>query len=109
MVHLHPYGSRAWWGNIDHNQTWKGGEMKVDLESYYGLQKISSGIPLANTKESLYINDIQYRYQQTNADPLEFNKDGLLYNTDWMVISVLMGSDSKSFNKCKWREKWFDI
>lgn len=80
------YGSRASGGVIlITTKRGKEGEMKVDLESYYGLQNISSGIPLANTKESLYINDIQYRYQQTNAfDPLEFNKDGLLYNTDWM-------------------------
>ena len=80
------YGARAS-GGVILITTKKGneGEMKINLDSYYGVQSINSGIPLANTKESLYINDILYRYQETNKfDPLEFNKDGLLYDTDWM-------------------------
>ena len=80
------YGSRASGGVIlITTKKGKEGEMKVSLDSYYGMQNINSGIALANTSESLYINDILYRYQETNTfDPLEFNKDGLLYNTDWM-------------------------
>jgi len=80
------YGSRASGGVIlITTKKGKEGKMEVDLNSYFGVQKINSGIPLADTKESLYINDILYRYQETNQfDPLEFNKDGLLHNTDWM-------------------------
>jgi TonB-linked SusC/RagA family outer membrane protein len=80
------YGSRASGGVIlITTKKGKEGSMNVSLDSYYGVQNINSGIALANTTESLYINDILYRYQETNQfNPLDFNKDGLLFNTDWM-------------------------
>ena len=80
------YGSRASGGVIlITTKKGKEGSMNVSLDSYYGVQNINSGITLANTTESLYINDILYRYQETNQfNPLDFNKDGLLFNTDWM-------------------------
>ena len=60
--------------------------MKVSLDSYFGVQNITSGIPLANTLEALYINDILYRYDDINFNPLDQNPDGLEYNTDWMGL-----------------------
>ena len=64
----------------------KEGQMKVSFDSYYGVQNITSGIPLANTLEALYINDILYRYDDINFNPLDQNPDGLEYNTDWMGL-----------------------
>ena len=80
------YGSRASGGVIlITTKKGKEGSMNINLDSYYGVQNINSVIALANTKESLYINDILYRYQPTNQfDPLEFNRDGLSFNTDWL-------------------------
>ena len=71
------YGSRASGGVIlITTKKGKEGQMKVNLDSYYGVQNITSGLPLANTLEALYINDIQYRYDAINFDPLLQITDG---------------------------------
>ena len=81
------YGSRASGGVIlITTKKGKEGQMKVSLDSYFGVQNITSGIPLANTLEALYINDILYRYDDINFNPLDQNPDGLEYNTDWMGL-----------------------
>jgi len=81
------YGSRASGGVIlITTKKGKEGQMKVSFDSYYGVQNITSGIPLANTLEALYINDILYRYDDINFNPLDQNPDGLEYNTDWMGL-----------------------
>jgi TonB-linked SusC/RagA family outer membrane protein len=79
------YGSRASGGVIlITTKKGKEGSMNVSLDSYYGVQNITSGVPLADTKESLYINDIQNRYNDDPTYPLNDNPDALMYNTDWM-------------------------
>ena len=79
------YGSRASGGVIlITTKKGKEGSMNVSLDSYYGVQNITSGVPLADTKESLYINNIQNRYSDNPTYPLNDNPDALLYNTDWM-------------------------
>ena len=79
------YGSRASGGVIlITTKKGKEGSMIVSLDSYYGVQNITSGVPLADTKESLYINDIQNRYNVDPTYPLNDNPDALMYNTDWM-------------------------
>ena len=81
------YGSRASGGVIlITTKKGKEGQMKVSLDSYFGVQNITSGLPLANTLEALYINDILYRYDDINFNPLDQNPDGLEYNTDWMSL-----------------------
>jgi len=80
------YGARAS-GGVILITTRKGreGQMQVSFDSYFGVQKITSSIPLAGTLDALYINDILYRYIQTNKyDPLQFSPDGLQYDTDWV-------------------------
>jgi TonB-linked SusC/RagA family outer membrane protein len=81
------YGSRASGGVIlITTKKGKEGQMKVSLDTYYGFQNITSGLPLANTLDALYINDILYRYDDINFNPLDQNPDGLEYNTDWMSL-----------------------
>ncbi|MDB9723124.1 TonB-dependent receptor [Polaribacter sp.] len=81
------YGSRASGGVIlITTKKGKEGQMKVNLDSYYGVQNITSGLPLANTLEALYINDIQYRYDAINFDPLLQITDGLENETNWMNL-----------------------
>ncbi|MDX9747800.1 MAG: SusC/RagA family TonB-linked outer membrane protein [Paludibacter sp.] len=80
------YGARAS-GGVILITTRKGreGQMQVSFDSYFGIQKITSSIPLAGTLDALYINDILNRYLQTNKyDPLQFNPDGLKYDTNWI-------------------------
>lgn len=81
------YGSRASAGVI--LITTKRGRkgLHVNFDSYYGVQNIRSGIPLANTLESLYITDLQQRNQTSGIfNPLEFNPDGLDFDTDWYSL-----------------------
>lgn len=107
------YGSRASAGVIlITTKKGKEGQMKVSLDAYYGFQNITSGIPLANTAEGLYISDIQNRYQATNQFyPLSSNPDALLYDTDWLgelqndnapiqnyTLSVSGGKDGLTYN-----------
>ena len=81
------YGSRASGGVIlITTKKGKEGQMKVNLDSYYGVQNITSGLPLANTLEALYINDIQYRYDAINFDPLLQITNGLENETNWMNL-----------------------
>lgn len=79
------YGSRASGGVIlITTKQGKEGQMKVNLDSYYGIQNITSSVPVANTTESLYISDIENRFKETNqVDPLAFNQNALLFDTDW--------------------------
>jgi TonB-dependent starch-binding outer membrane protein SusC len=80
------YGTRASAGVIlITTKKGKAGEMKVSLDSYYGVQKITSGINLASTSESLYIGELQARGQTTGVfNPLETAPNGLNYNTNWL-------------------------
>ncbi|MBD0401814.1 TonB-dependent receptor [Flammeovirga sp. EKP202] len=80
------YGSRASAGVIlITTKRGKAGQMKVNIDSYYGVQKITSGVNLANTNEHLYINKLSNLLKETGKfNPLEQNKNGLYYDTDWM-------------------------
>ncbi|WP_281614821.1 TonB-dependent receptor [Flammeovirga sp. SubArs3] len=80
------YGSRASAGVIlITTKRGEKGSLKVNFDSYYGVQKITSGIPLANTVESLYINKITNLGKESGIfNPLEQAPNGLYYNTDWL-------------------------
>ncbi|MEL6650978.1 MAG: SusC/RagA family TonB-linked outer membrane protein, partial [Bacteroidota bacterium] len=80
------YGARASAGVIlITTKKGQAGQPRVSFDAFYGIQSITSGIPLANTKEALYINDVQNRYQTTGQFyPLDFNFDALEHDTDWL-------------------------
>ena len=80
------YGTRASAGVIlITTKKGKAGQMSVTLDSYYGIQNIISSIDIANTRESLFINDLENRFNLTNpAYILPNNPDALLHDTDWM-------------------------
>ena len=70
----------------------KAGEMKVSVDGYYGVQKITSGIDLMNTSESIFVDIMVNRMQEgvNNTDnaawtsikqyPVNFFNDSNLYN-----------------------------
>ncbi|WP_373059394.1 SusC/RagA family TonB-linked outer membrane protein [Zunongwangia sp. H14] len=85
------YGTRASNGVIlITTKTGTPGQMRVNLDSYYGITKINRNIPLINnTADWLYVNRI--RYLSVNA-PGDFgwtalqpgwHERGLYYNTNW--------------------------
>ena len=98
------YGSRASGGVIlITTKAGRKGRLKVSLDSFYGIQNITSDIHLANTRESLFIADLQNRYQETGEFwPLENNPDALLYDTDWLeelqVDNAAMQNHSLTIN-----------
>ncbi|MEM9983570.1 MAG: SusC/RagA family TonB-linked outer membrane protein [Bacteroidota bacterium] len=81
------YGARASAGVIIITTKRGSQGLHVNLDSYYGIQSIRSGIPLANTIEQLYITDLRQRDQTSGVfNPLQFNLDGLDFDTDWYDI-----------------------
>ncbi|TRX57636.1 TonB-dependent receptor [Fulvivirga sp. M361] len=80
------YGARASGGVI--LITTKSGvpnQTKITIDSYYGVQRITSGIELANTAEALYIADLQDRFLVNDpVSPLQNNQEGLDFDTDWL-------------------------
>jgi len=62
--------------------------MKVDLDAYYGVQKITSGIPLLNTPDYLFTYLMMQRLNnapgETIWNPLMNIPNGLDFDTNWM-------------------------
>lgn len=79
------YGSRASAGVIlITTKQGREGQMKVNLDSYYGVKNITSSVPLAGTTDALYIQSIQNRAEGgQNVDALANNPDALFFDTDW--------------------------
>lgn len=79
------YGSRASGGVVlITTKQGKEGQMKVSLDSYYGIKNITSSVPLAGTTDALYIESIQDRAEGgQNANALSNNPDALYFDTDW--------------------------
>lgn len=80
------YGARASGGVIlITTKQGRAGQMKVSLDAYYGIQNITSTIPLAGTQDALYINSLQNRSEVDNTfNPLDFNLEALNFDTDWL-------------------------
>lgn len=92
------YGSRASAGVI--LITTKRGKkgLHVNFDSYYGIQDIRSGIPLANTVDQLYITDLRQRGQTSGIfNPLEFNPDGLNFDTDWYDLLTVDNASIQNY------------
>ncbi|KXX71201.1 TonB-dependent receptor [Flammeovirga sp. SJP92] len=107
------YGSRASAGVIlITTKRGKSGQMKVNYDGYYGVQKITSGVNLAGTNDHLYINRLSNMFKESGKfNPLDQNKRGLYYNTDWMdqlqndmapmqnhSLRISGGSDNLTYN-----------
>ncbi len=64
------------------------GTMRVELDSYYGVQNITSGIELMDTKGYLYVYMMGEYMNNAEGDliysPLWDNPNGLQYDTNWM-------------------------
>ncbi|PWJ57993.1 TonB-linked SusC/RagA family outer membrane protein [Dyadobacter jejuensis] len=76
----------------------KAGSMKVSLDGYYGVQSITSGVPLTNFEEQMYVefllkknlNGTDYGNTWTS---LESNRYGFTNNTD---LSDVLQNDNAS-------------
>ncbi len=79
------YGVRAAGGVIlITTKKGKSGKMKVDLNTYTGIQNITSGTPLMNTTEQLY--NLEVTTEQLGTEPLTFffNPNALDFNSDFV-------------------------
>jgi len=81
------YGTRGS-GGVILITTKKGkvGEMKISLDSYYGIQKITSGVPLMNFEESMYetfivAQNVNNTNMSTSWTYLESDRYGFTNNT----------------------------
>ncbi|WP_026210242.1 SusC/RagA family TonB-linked outer membrane protein [Flexithrix dorotheae] len=95
------YGTRASNGVIlITTKRGKAGTMKVNLNAYYGVQKITSNLPLANTPDALYINYLeQISKGETNIwNPLDQNPNGLYYDTDWVGDLTVDNAPIQNYN-----------
>ncbi|MDK2978034.1 MAG: TonB-dependent starch-binding outer membrane protein SusC, partial [Bacteroidales bacterium] len=84
------YGTRASNGVIlITTKKGKAGEMRVNVDGYYGFTNIKRNIPLINnTLDWLYVNRIRYLAEAPGYfgwTALDDNPRGLYYNTDWMA------------------------
>ena len=65
----------------------KSGAMKVNLDSYYGIQKITSGVPRTNFEEDMYVyfqlvKNLNGTHYGNSWTSLESNRYGFTNNTD---------------------------
>ncbi len=58
----------------------KAGKAKVNLSTYTGIQNITSGTPLLNTKQAVYVEEI--KLQALGRDPLIFSFNPNLFEND---------------------------
>ncbi|MBU3026237.1 SusC/RagA family TonB-linked outer membrane protein [Zobellia galactanivorans] len=79
------YGTRASNGVIlITTKRGKEGKVEVDFSTYTGIQNITSGIPLMNTTQQMYHEEIML--EALGSDPLIFffNPDALKYDSDYV-------------------------
>ncbi len=69
----------------------KPGEMKVNFNAYYGLQRLSEGVPLMNTTDFLFY-ERSWLLNMTNPDNIVYLDDfrnqnfDVSQNTDWIEV-----------------------
>ncbi len=79
------YGTRASNGVIlITTKRGKAGETKVSMTAYYGMQNITSGTPLLNTPQHLYVDEMMQRAQGSTSNILFYNPNAMDYNTDFV-------------------------
>ena len=79
------YGTRASNGVIlITTKKGKVGKMQIDINTYSGIQNITSGTPLMNTVEQLYLLEVTTELLGTEPLTFFFNADPLDYDTDFV-------------------------
>lgn len=79
------YGTRAAGGVIlITTKRAKEGTFNVDFSAYAGIQNITSGTPLMNTSEQLYVEKVRLEAIGQKPIPFLFNPDALYNNSDFV-------------------------
>ncbi|RJE72495.1 SusC/RagA family TonB-linked outer membrane protein [Reichenbachiella sp. MSK19-1] len=60
------------------------GRMQVDFSAYGGVQNITSGTPLMNTKEQMYVEEVRLEAIGQEPQIFQFTPDALDYDTDFV-------------------------
>ncbi|MFI3332472.1 MAG: TonB-dependent receptor [Rikenellaceae bacterium] len=75
------------------------GEMKVSFTGYYGIQNITSGTPLLNTEQHIYVDEMYYQMTQGVSSPiLYYNPNAMDYETDWVGDLTNNNAPVQSYN-----------
>ncbi|MGQ1784753.1 SusC/RagA family TonB-linked outer membrane protein [Saccharicrinis sp. GN24d3] len=93
------YGTRASNGVIlITTKRGKEGQMKVNFSSYYGVQDITSGTELANTKEHIYIQEMMQRSQGSHTQLIDYSPNLIDYDTDFVGAITEDNATIQSYN-----------
>lgn len=93
------YGTRASNGVIlITTKRGKVGETKVSFSSYYGIQNITSGTPLLNTTEHLYVDEMVQRAQGSHSSILYYNPNAMDYDTDFVGAMTNDNAPVQNYN-----------
>lgn len=76
----------------------KAGQTKVSFSSYYGIQNITSGTPLLNTPEHLYVDEMIQQSQGSHSSILYYNPNAMDYNTDFVDAVQNDNASIQSYN-----------
>ncbi|MEM6644383.1 MAG: SusC/RagA family TonB-linked outer membrane protein, partial [Bacteroidota bacterium] len=87
------------------------GKIRVDVSSYYGIQNIVSGTPLANAEEQLYIDQLTTDNLEQENTITQRNSNALFFNSNFVddvtdnnaaisnyVVSVSGGQENLTFS-----------
>ncbi|MFD1315209.1 SusC/RagA family TonB-linked outer membrane protein [Namhaeicola litoreus] len=79
------YGTRASNGVIlITTKTGKAGRMQIDFDAYTGIQNITSGTPLNNTPEQMYVENVSLAALGRESTIFFFSPNALDYDTDFV-------------------------
>lgn len=93
------YGTRASTGVIlITTKRGKEGQMKVNFSSYYGVQNITSGTPLLNTKEHLYVEEMMQRMQGSHSQSIDYSPNLIDNDTDFIGVVVNDNAKIQNYN-----------
>lgn len=93
------YGTRASNGVIlITTKRGKAGRTRVDFNSYYGIQNITSGTPLLSTPEHIYVDEMTQAAQGGVSNILFYNPNALDYNSDFVGAITNNNAGIQNYN-----------
>ncbi|NME70069.1 SusC/RagA family TonB-linked outer membrane protein [Flammeovirga aprica] len=80
------------------------GEMKINFDGYYGIQKITSGVNTMNFEEYMYAENVRARHLDANASkenfwtPIQENPAGFTRNTNMTDVIMIDNAPVQNYS-----------